>query len=188
MSSSFHEIQYRLVDSLCKPEKRFWEKEAGSEPLVLSSIPLQDARDILGREMLPLALAEDQGDDTHEWLQNVSQLRTSASSSPREDASPSPASPEMPPLIRHRSQRVGELDSDDDFVRPGTAPTRPAKGTVQWFFTTVFLSSLDPMKLDSLQKKKLCSKVTQGKDNNVLLKTGGREKPILSYFRLVNIK
>lgn len=60
----------------------------------------------------------------------MSQLRTSASSSPREDASPSPASPEMPPLIRHRSQRVGELDSDDDFVRPGTAPTRPAKGTV----------------------------------------------------------
>ena len=34
------------------------------------------------------------------------------------------------PFIRHRSQRVGELDSDDDFVRPGTAPTRPAKGTV----------------------------------------------------------
>ena len=33
---------------------------------MLSSIPLQDARDILGREMLLLALAEDQGDDTHE--------------------------------------------------------------------------------------------------------------------------
>ena len=80
--------------------------------------------------MLPLALAEDQGDDTHERLQNVSQLRTSTSSAPREDACPSPASPEMPPLIRHRSQRVGELDSDDDFVRPGTALTRPAKGTV----------------------------------------------------------
>ena len=120
-------------------------KEAGSEPLVLGSIPLQEARDIIDREILPAAQAEDQGDVTQENLQHLSQLRTSAAgtsrdfspspaaSAPREEASPSPApsaSPEMAPLIRDRSQRVRESDTDDDFVRPGAAPPRPAKETV----------------------------------------------------------
>ena len=146
-------------------------KEAGSEPLVLGSIPLQEARDIIDREMLPAAQAEDQGDVTQENLQHISQLRTSAAgtsrdfspspaasapreeaspspaasapreeaspspaaSAPREEASPSPAAsapPEMAPLIRDRSQRVRESDTDDDFVRPGAAPPRPAKETV----------------------------------------------------------
>ena len=208
MSSSFHETQYWLVESFCKPatrEKRktlsynasdvvtetnmienalfsamflpigindlineikrlgynfslILRKEAGSEPLVLGSIPLQEARDIIDREMLPAAQAEDQGDVTQENLQHLSQLRTSAAgtsrdfspspaasapreeaspspaaSAPREEASPSPAAsapPEMAPLIRDRCQRVRESDTDDDFVRPGAAPPRPAKETV----------------------------------------------------------
>ena len=107
-------------------------KEAGSEPLVLGSIPLQEARDIIDREMLPAAQAEDQGDVTQENLQHISQLRTSAAGTSR-DFSPSPAAsapPEMVPLIRDRCQRVRESDTDDDFVRPGAAPPRPAKETV----------------------------------------------------------
>ena len=100
----------------------------------------------------------------------------------------------LPLLLRQRcllssDTEVRESESWTQMMTlSGLALPRPDLLKGQWFFTTVFLSSLDPMKLDSLQKKKLCSKVTQGKDNNVLLKTGGREKPILSYFRLVNIK
>ena len=68
------------------------------------------------------------------------------------DASPSPASPEMPPLIRHRSQRVGELDSDDDFVRPGTALTRPDKGTVVLYHSLPEL--VGPYKTVTASRKK----------------------------------
>jgi hypothetical protein len=123
-------------------------KASGSEPLVVGTLPMEDVREIVSRELTTPALTVATSTPSPPNLPeletsragpatstpsppNLSELETSGAglsvdTSPHQSAS---TPKEDVRLIPERRQRVLS-DSDDDFVVPGAAPPKPVKGRI----------------------------------------------------------